>query len=333
MGFIGRGQAKLLLFGEHAAVYGFPALGMALPEYTEVDLEPKSGSTGWDITGIADHYRALIAQLLSRLEENLDRLHGEGSGAAVRGHIEGTSSVPLAVGFGSSAAVCVAVAHAAECARNAGEAPSTRVTWELANRLEKLFHGTPSGIDTGLAALGGVQAFRFHGDELPEAERLSGGRFFIVAGALPRSTGTKELVAGIREKMEQNDRTTTESLSRLGEISERAIEIVKDAMTEADLTELGTLASEAHQRLSSLGLSTALLDRFIQIGMTAGAVGGKVSGAGGGGAFYLFYRNEEQAQDGAARIRDQLSASGHAVAPVYAVSVHHDRITQLGTRH
>jgi mevalonate kinase len=73
---------------------------------------------------------------------------------------------------------------------------------------------------------------------------------------------------------------------------------------------LGRLAHDAQEVLHDLGLSTALLDALLKIGMGAGACGGKLSGAGGGGAFVLFCRAPEDAR----RVRRAIVQDGPDVS-------------------
>ena len=283
----GIGHAKLLLFGEHAAVYAYPAVGVGLPDCTRLSLIPSNDET-WRAPDLPPPYRPWFDALTAALEAEIPA-------DAVRGRVHLVSSVPVAQGFGSSATLCTALAQAALRALTESETVADRKVWSLANRLERVFHGTPSGIDTGLAIHQGVTAFSFDGDELPGARRIDGGDFFLVAGSVPRSAGTKELVGAIGTRMREGDRRTAELLAELGRIATDACDAIPAAVDVAGRMNLAALAGRAHRALEALGLGNDRLNQCLSRGMEAGALGGKLSGAGGGGAFYLICHDRESA--------------------------------------
>ena len=285
----GIGHAKLLLFGEHAAVYAYPAVGVGLPDCTTLSLMP-TGDDAWSAPDLPPPYRPWFDALTAALESEIP-----GDAAAVRGRIRLVSTVPVAQGFGSSATLCTALAQAALRALTESQTVADGKVWALANRLERIFHGTPSGIDTGLAIHQGVTAFSFHGDELPSARRINGGNFFLVAGSVPRSAGTKELVGAIGSRMREGDRRTAELLAELGRIASDACDAIPAAVDVVGRMNLAGLTGRAHRALEALGLGNDRLNQCLHLGMKAGALGGKLSGAGGGGAFYLVCHDRESA--------------------------------------
>ena len=208
------------------------------------------------------------------------------------------------MGFGSSAALCVALSAAVAAWR--GEEDQLRI-WEWAHRGEKLFHGTPSGIDTGLALLGGLYSFRPNPPELPAAENLKGVALHLVVGAVPRRENAGALIGGLRDKMLGGDENTSTILEGLGKLAERAGEILRgrrELSGEESAPEmLGELAREAQEYLSRLGLNTPELVRLLEQGTAQGALGGKLSGAGGGGAFFLIYPDPQSARRAASALR------------------------------
>ena len=107
MGGVGRASGKLILFGEHAAVYGFPAVGVSLPEKITVRLWA-DGAADWDLRDIAGRDRAAIRRILALMEGLLPELS-----SLSRCKVSVMSEVPRGLGFGSSAALCAALARAA----------------------------------------------------------------------------------------------------------------------------------------------------------------------------------------------------------------------------
>lgn len=273
---VGVGRGKLILFGEHAAVYGFPALGIPLDMSTRVELSP--GTPGSSFPGLSAHDAATVRSIFESL------------GAPYEGTtVRVASTVPREVGFGSSAALCVALAAALS---GAGR-PYGREIWKLAHHAETLFHGTPSGIDTGLALLDGMRLFRPRPPDLPEEERLPDVTLHLVVGAVPRLSSTAALVASLRDRMRSGDATAHGTVRELGRAAERSREAVGAG---GHAGELGGLADRAQRLLAALGLSTPAIDALLDRGRSLGALGGKLSGAGGGGAFYLVAPTAEAAR-------------------------------------
>jgi mevalonate kinase len=296
----GQGHAKLLLFGEHAAVHGHPAVGLSLAGTTVADLA-LGERRGWRFPGLDPEAGGADAALLSRM---LSRLHelalGNGPGG---GEARFTSDIPRGLGFGSSAALCAAAASALASGA-AANAPTTGQVWAWAHEAERLFHGTPSGIDTGLALLDGLYLFQPAPPGLPEPRRLAGLPLDLVVGAVPRRRDTAALVRSLRERLASGDRRANEALRELGELARRAADLLDGpAERQARLEGLGELANAAQRLLAGQELSTPELDGLLREGLACGAIGAKLSGAGGGGAFFLICLSTEDAERIAERLR------------------------------
>ena len=314
----GRGAGKLLLFGEHAAVYGYPAVGLRLPRYLEVQLH---GADRWRFPPVD----ARSADLIRRAVETLPGITGRPL-KPCRIRIGG--DLPMSVGLGSSAAFCIALIRAAARtgvdggttgAGGAGavghaagdEGATLQELWRQAHALEHVFHGTPSGIDTGLSLLPGPSMIYPNPPGVPRAEPVTLPEGWLVTGAVPRVSSTADLVAGIRRRREADPAGTEEKLRLLGEIA-RAVGGL--AGTAADgVADLGSLADRAQETLAGLGLSTAVLDEALDLLRRDGATGAKLSGAGGGGAFFGVFKEKAAAETAAALLHDRLTARGHAL--------------------
>ena len=141
----GSGRGKVILFGEHAVVYGHPALAAALAQSTTVRATPAARCSlsvpAWGLDQATPPVIAAVHAIAAHLGVSPDVA------------LTGESTVPSRAGLGSSASLCVAVARALapdgdiEGAANAGEAT---------------FHGNPSGVDVALAARGGIGLFSDH---------------------------------------------------------------------------------------------------------------------------------------------------------------------------
>jgi mevalonate kinase len=313
VGGIGRASGKLILFGEHAAVYGHPAVGVSLQEKITVRLWADE-MADWDLSDIPSRDRATIRRILALLEGLLP-----GRASPSRCRVTVLSDVPRGVGFGSSAALCAALAravlaHAGAFAQpdglSAAEGPGNPFEeWELAHSAEKLFHGTPSGIDTGLSILDGLFAFRPRPPALPEYQPLSGAPLHLVVSAVPRAESCSALVASLGERMRAGHQETRDAIQDLGEMAAAAHKALCGPAADG-AKDIAALADKAMERLRALGLGSPWQDRLLEAGKKAGALGGKLSGAGGGGAFFLVARDAAGAQRVASSLEQEASRGG-----------------------
>jgi mevalonate kinase len=309
MGGVGRAFGKLMLFGEHAAVYGYPAVGASLPVSLTARLSGKSAPE-WDLLQVTAEDRGPVRGVLARLEETVP-----GFTAAGRCSLMVESTVPRGAGFGSSAALCGALALAAmEHAGIAHTGTERREAWRHAHAAERLFHGTPSGVDTGLSLIGGLLAFRPMPPALPEMEELPPAGLWLVTAAVPRDEACGALIAGLGTRMNAGETEVRDAMETLGSIAQRAWDALKAAGQETRIPGvIGSLADEAMETLRTLGLSTPALDELIRQGKAGGSIGGKLSGAGGGGAFYLVAADEAGARAVADAVTSAAARHGFAL--------------------
>jgi mevalonate kinase len=279
----GQAHGKLLLFGEHAVVQGFPALGLTLPLSTRVWLSHAGDTaTTSDVPCSMPAHTEHILALIPYLGETARTLWQQ---HACQAHIE--SNVPQGRGLGSTAALTGAVARA--FAQGIRPPMSQDALWGMAHQAERRFHGHPSGVDTALALGSGLIAVTPVKDGLPELHACAADPFALVVGTLPRTSDTHRLVQQIRSQVKTHERNTLGLLRRLGHLA-----VIPRTLQNAGAV-LGSRANEAHSLLQTLGLSTPALDESLVAGLAAGAYGGKLSGAGGGGAFVLFCRDQDTA--------------------------------------
>ena len=343
----GCGYGKLLLFGEHAAVYGYPAVGISLPLSIEIGLKRASRpeQIGFTVRHLSARHTPPWDDLVALLPL---RLSGE---LTIR------STVPVGCGLGSSAAFAVALAQIALLSsdRTGTGTPSATLSeawlekvWQLAHRLEHRFHGFPSGIDTGLATFGGMQAFfgsttalptattsEFH--PLPRRQPLDGEQrgLRIVYGVLSRHGTTASLVRRLRQQLQTGEPAAQRRVAILGETARDAIALLDQAHHRQPVgadgrvaqenyrlaSHLGILANRAQEQLTALGLSTEQLRQTLAIGRKCGALGGKLSGAGGGGAFYLIFRGGDPRAVEAKQQLQQTLPAKERIAPATIIDL------------
>ncbi len=300
----GTGRGKLLLFGEHAAVYGHPACGLTLPLSVRLTITPVAEEE-WRLPSMPPAELILLERFL---QETVELLPAD---CRRPGQLRIDSDIPVGMGLGSSAAWCVAFVRA----MLGPEFPADQV-WEIAHRAERFFHGSPSGIDTGLALLDGLYAFSPDPPALPGARRLAGFPLHIVVGSVPRSGSTRQLVGNLRRRMKSGETVVKQGIERLGGLSTEAIDLLSPTEVGSKPKELGRLADLAHHLLDELGLSTPEINHLLEVGRGEGASGGKLSGAGGGGAFFLLFPSPESADRAlpvlkAAAEREAIDESAH----------------------
>lgn len=262
---------KVLLLGEHAVVYGEPALaaGLEVGVHAQACAGPaRLVCPAWGLdVGAGDGSRvgAAFAALTAALGV-----------AGARVELEAT--VPPGAGLGSSAAMAVATARA--LAEHAGIALADDALFEAAMASERVFHGTPSGLDHTVAMRGGLTRFvRRAGGAPPLVEPVTVGAplRLVVAQAAP-GADTGAMVAGVAERRE-HDAEVAAAIEAIGQLTERAIRAVGDGDSDA----LADAMNENHTLLQRIGVSTSALDAAVVAARAAGAAAAKLTGAGGGG--------------------------------------------------
>lgn len=279
--------AKVILLGEHAVVHGHPALAAALALGATARAEPRpTAPTTLQVP-------AWKLQATTRGDDPVAR--------ALRAIVRATDAgpcdiyvdarVPPASGLGSSAALAVAVARAL--------APGfvTARIEQVANEAERCFHSNPSGVDVALAARGGIGVFR-RGEGLQPLE-VAPVPLVIGMSRAPRTTGP--LVERVAAALRDDPAGVGARLQHLGDAALAGA----DALRAHDYNALGALFDKAHAELAALELSTPELDELVRIARHAGALGAKLTGAGGGGAVIALAPGREQ------DVVDAWSAAGY----------------------
>jgi mevalonate kinase len=264
---------KIILLGEHAVVHGQPALAAGLPDALTLharELDDRRAPIrlsipAWDLVialdGDSDHPVARACL------EVLAHCDGPITGWA----IDGIATIPARAGLGSSAALTVALARLV-LGRDADHDDVVQAS--LAG--ERVFHGTPSGIDTEVAAKGGV--LRYVRGEPAEAIALRHPLpLVVVPSGVPRSTADQ--VAKVHRAVDRWPMLARPMIELVG----RLVDLGQDAMIRGDLPRLGELADLDHALLTGLGVSSWILDELCYVARGAGALGAKLTGAGGGG--------------------------------------------------
>jgi mevalonate kinase len=269
---------KIILFGEHAVVYGYPALAVPVTQVTAtVEVLDRAGGTiqidapdvglqaALDDLPASHPLAAAIRGTLAALG-----LPSVSRGASVRI----LSTIPVASGLGSGAAVSVAIIRALSV--HLGQPLRDEDVNRIAYEVEKLHHGTPSGIDNTVITYA-RPVFFVKGEPI---ETLSvGAPFTLVIADTGVPAPTKESVADVRRLWEADKPRWQELFATAGAISRKARAFIRNG----NINELGPLMDANHALLQEMTVSSPELDRLVFAARVAGAAGAKLSGGGRGG--------------------------------------------------
>ena len=281
---------KIILFGEHAVVYNRPALAVPVTQvHVDVEVLDSSRKGIWvnapgidlhaELNSLPDDHPvgSVILNLFSRL--GLSSPLGSPTGLLRKGQGEGleisiTSTIPVAAGLGSGAAVSVALIRA--LAQHVAHPLTDEQVNDLVFEIEKLHHGTPSGIDNTVITY--AKPVYFVKGKPVEIFKV-GKSFTIVIGDTGISAPTKESVGDVR-RLRMRDQFTIEDIfneiAQIALIGRRSIESGKPEL-------LGELMDQNHAYLQALTVSSPELDKLVVTARNAGALGAKLSGGGRGG--------------------------------------------------
>ncbi len=251
----GRAWGKLILCGEHAVVYGYPAMASAVDRGLEVALSPVEGPTRL-VGGIAD------ASLRMAMELALPEY-----GVAMRI----SSTIPQGRGMGSSAALSVAMVRAA-IAWQGDCLPEASLVFRRSLALERVFHGNPSGVDNTVAMSGALVYFK-KGDAGMARSITPDGPIPLVVLDTGLYSDTAAMVAAVKERAS----SSAHIFRRMGQLVDLAVGSLHDHAA------LGGIFDENHSLLQALGVSAPELDELVALARASGALGAKLSGSGGGG--------------------------------------------------
>ncbi len=284
---------KVILIGEHFVVLGASALSTAISLHSTAHaIRSEDGRVEVEATVpvsfVGQREREgmepekLLRPLRSAAQATL-RLQKRGRNAGARVQVE--SEIPMGAGLGSSASASVAIITAV--AASQGRKLARKQIFELAYEPERIVHTKPSGIDQATATYGGIIEYRRGGviDRVKPSEEL---RLVICDTGLHRSTG--RLVGGVVRR----SRKLTEGKDYRERV--RAVTLItreaRRALEHGEPGRLGELMNANQTFLRDIGVSHPFLDRLVLVARRAGALGAKLTGAGGGGCMIALCEDE-----------------------------------------
>ncbi len=280
--FSASAPGKIILFGEHAVVYGRPAIAIPLTQLRATAVVTPSSRPGI----------RLIAPDLGQDVMLTDAPPDDPIAAVIRQvqtavtlptlphmTITVSSQIPIASGLGSGAAITAAVVRA--LAEFLGLAHLATPAWvsALTYEVEKIHHGTPSGIDNTVVAYEmPVYFVRQQPQNHIEPFTVARPLHLLVADTGVRSS-TKIAVGDVRRQWQEHPAKFEALFDGCGRIAQAA----RAAIETGDVAALGPLMQENHALLQEMTVSSPELDRLVTAAIAAGALGAKLSGAGRGG--------------------------------------------------
>lgn len=256
---------KIILFGEHAVVYGTPGIAAAIGRRCIVSLEI-SDQEMIESPHITEQTRKAVEIMKKELNINSNL------------YVKINSSIPLSCGLGSSAALSVALSGAALSLVKRFDLENVN---SIAYKIEQMFHGKPSGIDNTTCCYGGAIYYR-----KPDFDRLDIPKLNVVLAYVKKpEKSTKELVKQVAD-LDPSYRGPI--IREIGNI----VEMAKIALLKGDKTTLGKLIEKNQSLLQKLGVSCPEIDELIEA--LRGVASVKLCGAGGGGVVWILPRKTEK---------------------------------------
>lgn len=270
---------KIILFGEHAVVYGRPAIAVPLSHVqAKATLEATPGAEfRISAADLGRNYFLAEAEtddpLATIVRATLEYL---GQSSPPPALLQISSTIPLGRGLGSGAAISTVIARA--IAQFLGQPLTPAQISTLVYEVEKLYHGTPSGIDNTVIAF--EQPVYFIKGRPIQRMRVSQPLTLVVA-----DTGviapTHTVVGDLRRRWQAEPEKYEGYFDEIEALVNQAQATIE--RHNSQIPALGRLMNENQELLETLGVSSSELERLIQAAHQSGALGAKLSGAGWGG--------------------------------------------------
>lgn len=272
----GQGQAhgKIILMGEHAVVYGQPAIALPFPKTTiTTEINPNEEALILD----CQFYQGALQTASQELKSIKTIIRAVIDHLALPNQltISIKSSILAERGMGSSAAVAVATVRALYDYANVTLNQSELLDW--VGQAEKIAHGNPSGIDA--AATSGNHPLYYQKNSPIEVFPMKLTNATLIVADTGIKGKTREAVADVAHLLDINAVETTARITTLGQLTEASRQAI--LLDQSKL--LGESMNDAHEILRDLTVSNEQLDAFAMIARNAGAVGAKLTGGGRGG--------------------------------------------------
>jgi len=286
---------KVILFGEHAVVYGKPAIAVAVDKRARVTIKEGTNDNTevkipkLDIDAVIKHETGRVtpvnvsqvergkfdAGIMEYIQVALSQLGTPLDGLKVEVDLE----IPIGAGLGSSAAITVATLAAA--ARYTQAEMTLETLAHTAHQVELQVQGAASPLDTTVSTKGGFIYFTREKGALKIKPALE---MPLVVGYTSQPGNTGALVEGVRQLREAHPSIVNPILEVMEDLANQAREYI----IQGEEKEVGELMNINQGLLDALGVNTDELSRLVYRARHAGALGSKLTGAGGGGSIIAY---------------------------------------------
>lgn len=290
-------NAKVILLGEHSVVYGRPALASPLARGVHASAAfAATSSVTIETTAASEHNHDPRLEHALRALLNTYATHDEV-------HVHCRVDLPLGAGLGSSAAMGVASARAINELFNVNDSDAELIERTLA--WERIFHEYPSGLDCTVTTLGKTMTFQkstapphIYYNVLSVKTPLH-----LVFAHVGYTVPTSRMVTQVRMQRDADPTSVDACFDAIGALVDEATK----ALIAADTKNLGALMTRNHELLRALNVSTSELDTLCDLALKHGALGAKLTGAGGGGCMVALAASESDATLLATRMSSSAS--------------------------
>ncbi|QUW22360.1 mevalonate kinase [Sporosarcina sp. Marseille-Q4063] len=287
---VGTAHSKLILIGEHAVVYGKPAIALPFPAI-EARATIEEINNNKTISFESPYYSGPYEEIPGSMEgiavcinETMKCLMQKPEGLRIC--LE--STIPLGRGLGSSAAIAISIVRGLFL--YFGQVLNDEKLKELVHIAETFAHGNPSGIDAAASSNDHPIWFQ-RGSSIASLE--IGGPFYLVVADSGRIGNTRGAVESIKEMYNLDAVKTEQSLNALEANTFKA----KSALIAGEIDLLGNTLDAAQRELTLLGVSDSGIDRLVSAAKEKGALGAKLTGGGRGGCILALAKNHQHAKE------------------------------------
>lgn len=265
---------KTILLGEHFVVHNAYALVAAIEQgsiasthFSDQDeIFSLSLNIGWREGSNVPHQLLPYKRALDLIREKYS------CSRKIKSII--STNLPISAGLGSSSST--SVAYTASVIKLVSGEVDPNMLFDIAMESERVTHGNPSGVDVFIGIRGGIHLFKKDGlsKEISLPFKI---KVLLVNSKIVRQTS--QLIS----KFSSFKNLYPSYFNRLVEASSHITLTGSELLNKGALEDFGLLMCYQHAILSYFGVSNDVLDKIVELAIKSGALGAKLTGAGGGG--------------------------------------------------
>ncbi|MGE0242933.1 MAG: mevalonate kinase [Nitrososphaeraceae archaeon] len=295
---IASAPAKIILFGEHFVVYDQPIILASINKRIKIEskiildygntitIETNNlGKKTYQLSILNNNQKKNHQDFFYPIIYILKKIINDNNKKTTGIEIRIDSEIPYGVGLGSSAALTVAAVSSINSLYN--KYKNKKEVLELAIETERIIHNNSSGADCVISMYGGLMYYQKNKEirKLKHNDKLN---FIIINSGVKHSTGK---LVSIVQQYRQNNFELFIKLSKIGaHICENAVE----ELERGNITNLGKLMNENQSLLEQIGVSNKQISKIVECSLNYGAIGSKLTGAGGGGCVLSLVHKEDK---------------------------------------